>query len=355
MRLGARASVVALSAAAALTVTWGSQGSPAATAVTPGRPSIGVPSAGQLYHSVFPGGTSGWEDDITSDDVASYESAVGRRVAWVYFSNNWWQDRAFPSATASWIRARGSVPFVRLMLRSEVPQGEAEPLFKLEAILAGQFDSDLSAWGDAAHAFAYPVLAEFGTEVNGSWFSWNGVWNGGPQEGPRRFREAYRHIVETIRGRGATNVTWVFHVNQRDIPEEDWNRMENYFPGTDVVDWLGLSVYGGLSPSDEWHPLSEGMDRMVPRLEALAPGQPIFVLEFAASYPNPAGDTAGWADTALLQLLSNRWPSVRGFSWWNEQCCDGGEMRVQRVPGLAGVLRNRLANPNVVDRPIIQE
>ena len=43
---------------------------------------------GKYYHGVYPGGISGEEDDITSADVAAYETAVGRKVAWVYFSHN---------------------------------------------------------------------------------------------------------------------------------------------------------------------------------------------------------------------------------------------------------------------------
>ncbi len=333
----------------------GGSPSPAASPTASSRlPRIDVPAAGQLYHSVYPGSANGEEDGVAAEDVASYEAAVGRRVAWVYFSQNWYRGRAFPSATAAWIRDRGSVPFIRLMLRSSNAQNQAEPLFTLSAITAGQFDADLASWGEAARSFGYPVVAEFGTEVNGSWYSWNGTWNGGASDGPRRFREAYRHIVQAIRAQGATNVTWVFHINSRDIPEEGWNRMENYFPGSDVVDWLGLSVYGSLSPGDdEWPRFADNMDRMVPRLQALAPGEPIFVFEFAASWPNPRGDAAEWADAALAQLLANRWPSVRGFSWWNENCCDGGDMRVQVVPGLADVFRSRLTSPNVVERPVI--
>src|SRR5262252_3199279 len=73
---------------------------------------LAVPPAGSLYHGVFPGGHTGDEDDVTPADVDEYERAAGRRVAWVYFSNNWFKSRAFPVATATWIRERGSVPFV---------------------------------------------------------------------------------------------------------------------------------------------------------------------------------------------------------------------------------------------------
>jgi hypothetical protein len=167
-------------------------------------------------------------------------------------------------------------------------------------------------------------------------------------------------MVEVIRSRGATNLTWVFHVNDDDVPSEDWNRFENYYPGADVVDWVGLSCYGATTPmTEEWPRFVDGMDRTVPRLEALAPGKPVFVFEFGVTAGNPRGDPAQWADEALLLLLTNRWPSVKGFSWWNERwqnddnAAHDTDMRVQTVPGLAAAFRARLANPNVVDRPIL--
>ncbi len=319
-----------------------------------------APSEGRLYHGVFPGGRSGEEDDITPVDVQQYEDAVGRRVAWVYFSNNWYRDRAFPLETATWIRDQGAVPFVRLMLRSRPEQNVSEPVFTLAAILAGDFDEDLEAWGREAASFGTPVIVEWGTEVNGSWFSWNGVWNGGASIGPARFRAAYRHIVRTICSQSASNVTWVFHVNSDDVPAVSWNALDNYYPGDDAVDWVGVSVYGALTPTvAEWPIFADGMDAVVSRLAATAPDKPILVLEFGVTTGNPRGDAAIWADAALSDLVGGRWPEISGFSWWNETWQNDDDpthdtnMRVQDIPGAADLFRIRLASPVVVDRPIL--
>ncbi|MEO8205243.1 MAG: hypothetical protein ABI615_03625, partial [Chthoniobacterales bacterium] len=61
---------------------------------------VPAPPALKFYHGVYPGGISGEEDDLTPGDLASYEKAVGRRAAWVYFSNNWYVDHKFPLKTA---------------------------------------------------------------------------------------------------------------------------------------------------------------------------------------------------------------------------------------------------------------
>ena len=324
---------------------------------TVARSELGVPAAGSYYHGVYPGGRSGEEDDLTPADVASYEEAVGREVAWVYFSNNWYRSRAFPQETAAWIRDRGALPFIRLMLRSSPETYEQEEMFALEAILRGDFDDDLRSWGASARAFGTPLIVEWGTEANGDWFSWNGRWNGGAEEGPRRFRDAYRHIVKAV---DAANVTWVFHVNAADAPNEAWNALENYYPGDDVVDWLGVSVYGAQTPAEQtWPSFVESMEGVIPRLERLAPQKPIFVLEFGAA-AGPYGGQAAWAREALSSLLSDRWASVRGFSWWNETWENDenrendSDMRVQTNPEVSEVFREGLGTEKVVTRPLLR-
>src|SRR5262249_26872248 len=145
-----------------------------------------------------------------------YEQAVGARTTWVFFSDNWFESPAFPLEMCSWVRDVGKTPYIRLMLRSDVDQKHAEKKFTLSRIIAGEFDSDLKRWARDARTFGSPILIEWGTEPNGDWFGWNGKWNGGAEKGPKRYVAAYRHIVDVMRGEGATNLHWVWHVNWDD-------------------------------------------------------------------------------------------------------------------------------------------
>ena len=344
----------------------GCQTVPVETGNTPESESlIGLPGEGQLYHGVYPGGITGEEDDLTLQDLRSYEEAVGKPAVWVFFSHNWYHGREFPAATAEWIRAAGSIPYVRLMMRSDASLDHGEPVFTLERIINGDFDADLRNWADAARDFGTPIIAEFGTEMNGEWFSWNGVWNGGgdltgygdPNEpdGPERFRDAYRHIIDISREQGAINILWVFHVNGSDWPEDDWNRLENYYPGDAWVDWIGVSVYGAQTPLDEeWPDLRSQMDAVYPRLTALAPDKPIILIEFGVTAYNSLGDQAEWAEDALSDLTEQRWPRVIGFSWWNETWQNDDNpahdtnMRVQDNPQLASVFQQLVAENTAV-------
>ena len=321
----------------------------------------------RLYHGVYPGGESGAEDDITSELVEEYEQAAGRRAAWIYFSHNWYNGADFPRLTAEWIRARGSLPFIRLMLRSRDDNPCPDPTYTLKAINEGRFDRKLRKWGADALAFGTPLVVEWGTEVNGEWFAWNAKWNG-KSEGAARFRDAFQRIVRIVRDEAsARNTTWVFHANDSDEPEAAWNKIESYYPGDRVVDWLGMSVYGAQEPKPEWEclPFAPRMKAVYERLTRVAPTKPVFLLEFGATAGHPNAGMNDlckpdrWADTALSDILAgNNYPQLRGFSWWNERWenDDGSwtDMRLQATPELRQVFRNHLiGNQKIIDRPIL--
>jgi hypothetical protein len=283
--------------------------------------------------------------------VARYEQAVGAKTTWVYFSDNWFESRKFPVSMCGWIRGLGKVPFVRLMLRSDVDQKHAEKNFPLERIIAGDFDGDLRAWAHEAKTFASPLLIEWGTEPNGNWFGWNGKWNGGAQIGPARYVAAYRHIVDLFRADGADNLTWVWHVNWLDEPEKSWNRFENYFPGENYCDWVAVSAYGPTTPTtkDSTESFRFKMRTAYPRLIKIAPGKPIIIAEFGCDLHNRRVDPVGWARSALDDLFSGRWPAVVGFCWWNEgwqnddRKKDDSDLIVLHDPELTRVFHEELA------------
>ena len=321
---------------------------------------VATPAAGQYYHGVYPGGTDGEEDDITLQGLTQYESLVGAQTAWVYFSNNWYTSRQFPLATATWIRGHGSVPFIRLMLRDSPDEYFQYTVFTLQAINNGAFDTDLRAWAQSARAFGSPLIVEYGTECNGQWFGWNGKWNGANLAATAQFVAAYRHIILLMRAEGANNITWVFHVNTDDDPSDAWNQFENYYPGDDVIDWVGVSAYGAQTPQDSppIPRLRDMLDSSYPRLQAMAPSKPVYLLEFGNCANNPYAQPDVWAQDALTDIFANRWANLAGFSWWNEHWsnddnpADDSILDVEELPKLAQVMHQQFAgNTHLLTRP----
>jgi hypothetical protein len=330
---------------------------------------LAPPLQGKLYHGFYWDGVGTdahdpTEHDVTPDDVARYEKAVGAKTAWIYFSDNWFESRKFPGATCRWIRTLGKIPYVRLMLRSGIDQERCEKTFSLQEIVAGRFDQDLRAWAREAKHFGSPILIEWGTEPNGDWFSWNGRWNGGASNGPARYVAAYRHIVEVMRSEGAGNLQWVWHVNWLDQPEKKWNAFENYFPGATYCDWVALSVYGPLTPTarDGAESFAFKMRRAYPRLVKIAPGKPIIIAEFGCDLRNRRAPAAQWAKAALEDLFSNRWPGLIGFCWWNEGWQNDEikrhdtDMIILHDAALTGVFRDELAKhaEHVQESPVVR-
>ena len=284
---------------------------------------LAPPPPGKLYQGFFYSAVSPDTDDanehnVTPADVVRFEQAIGRKTSWVYFSDNWFESRAFPEATCKWIRSLDKVPYVRLMLRSDLDQGHAEKLFSLANICAGRFDDDLRRWAESARTFRGPILIEWGTEPNGEWFAWNGKWNGGAA-GPAVYVAAYRHIVDVMRAAGADNLQWIWHANWDDVPESHWNRLEKYFPGENYCTWMAISAYGPLTPQTlESESFREEIDQIYPRLTKLAPNKPIIIAEFGCDIHHRKVTAAAWARAALLDLFSGRWPAIIGFCWWNQ-------------------------------------
>lgn len=326
------------------------------------------PPKGYLYHGVFPGGRTGEEDDIRPEDLSSYEQTVGKDAAWVYFSNNWFHSRDFPTETAEWIRNAGSIPYIRLMLRHDLKYDGEDTEYSLQNIIDGDFDEDLSTWCGNARAFGTHLIVEYGTEVNSDSFVWSGIHNGGKRtdgygdasmpDGPERFKDAYHHIIQICRDEGATNITWVFHMDSANHPDEPWNRAENYYPGDEWIDWIGVSIYGAYEPKSLYVDVfSRLMDTAYSQIIDFAPDKPVIIAEFGTAKNNLVLDQTQWAKDALMSLDTERYPNLIGFSWWNEwwqndrHSGNDTTMRVQDNPELAELFREFVGgNPNVLGR-----
>ncbi|BAO45209.1 glycoside hydrolase family 26 protein [Thiolapillus brandeum] len=244
-----------------------------------------------IYHAAF-ADLGGTEDQVDARRIHDFETLAGKPMAWVYFSNNWYADIRFPINEVALINNMGKLPFIRMMPRSNFHEGGPDPVYTLQGIIDGAFDDELVQWGRDAAATGIPLLVEFGTEMNGDWFPWNGRYNGGAEtggygdpglaDGPERFRDAYRHIIELCDAQGADNITWFFHVDAYGAPEADWNQPRNYYPGDQYIDWLGVSVYGPQEAGEEYQEFEEILGDVYPVLRSLA-DKPIAVLEFAVT------------------------------------------------------------------------
>jgi len=331
----------------------------AATGSSAPPPSTGEvllpPAAGRVYHAANPG-FGGGESGVTGERIQAFEKLAGRRIAWAYFSNNWFRGVNFPARDIDAIYRSGHLPFVRLMARSSFRDYAPDRRYSMQSIIDGDWDGPrpgsqgLRSWCRQAAALGRPLLAEFGTEVNGAWFPWNGRWNGGRRrdgygdpdlaDGPERFRDAYRHIVSLCRAEGADNITWFFHVDADGQPAARWNRAAAYYPGAGFIDWIGVSFYGSLLRRYGTEQLRAGLERSLPALRRLAADgdKPLALLEFGTREERSRpGRKARWIARAGRDLRLH-FPEIDAVSWWNEAYREAGEQVDLRIDSSASAL-----------------
>ena len=303
-----------------------------------------LPPAHGIYHAAFPDFCPE-EDCVSATRIRAFETLTRKRIAWAYFSDNWFDGIRFPrtKVRAIW-SVHHTIPFIRMMPRANWNEGCADKTYALAKIAGGAFDTQLHAYAHAARATRIPLMIEFGTEANGDWFPWSGACNGGPA----RFVQAYRHIVRIFRSEGARNVTWVLHLDAHGA------RMAPYYPGAQYVDWVGLSAYGPQQPGDSWDSFASVFRPAYAELAAAVPKKPIALLEYGA-IDDGSRKQAAWIAAALREIESGRYPRLRAESYWHSNWTNDGAgpslMRVDSSPSSLAAYRGGIASPLLVGAP----
>lgn len=322
-----------------------------------------------VYQSAFPD-FGGSEDIVTDQRINNFKKLIGKKIVWACVSDNWGTSKIkFPSKAIKLLEKHKIIPYIRLMPRTSLDEGVREKNYSLQRIINGVFDSRLIKWANEAKATNKPLMIEFGCEMNGDWFQWSGVNNGGKitnhygnpklADGPERYRDAYRHIINLFRKVGVHNVNWVFHVDAHSYPNEPWNQMARYYPGDSYINWIGVSAYGALFPGDDWVSFTSVMDHAYPQLAKISKKKPLAVLEFGVTeYPNNIYKKASWIKNALQSIKMGRYPRIKAISYWHEnwENDDGttSRLRLDSSPVTLKTYRKYISNPYFLTRPIFR-
>jgi len=317
------------------------------------------------------------EDDVTLEGIERFEKLVGKHQA-IVASSSYWGEQSFPTANLLLIWRHDSIPLVFWSPWDRpYKQGTGPDRFSILAILEGKWDDYIDRWGDAAREFGHPFFVSFANEMNGEWFPWSGYFIGaenpvgaqptpdatgktpvykGPFEGPETFKKAYRYVVDRVRARGANNVLWVFHAANYSDPRDPWNRVAQYYPGSDYVDWLGYSVYGEQFESDDWNSFSLLLDWPYGEICALDPSKPIMLAEWGVGEFPKKGSKPDFIREALGSLRS-KYPRIKAAVFWNERWQntkgDYSNLHVNSSPESLAAYRRGVAQPFWLDKPLL--
>lgn len=305
------------------------------------------------------------EDHVTDGRIAGFEQVAGHRLTWVYFSQQWHRGLRFPRQRVLTIWRHGAVPYIAFLPGGGVSTGPGpkqrspERRYTLQRIIDGVFDRQLRAWAGGARRLDVPLLLSFGAEVNDDRSGWNARWNGAGRtdgygdpnypDGAERYRDAYRHLVKLFRSAGASNVSFVFHVDSH-RPGHGWNALDLYYPGDAFVDWLGISVYGTLDGRVPTPPFARKLDVSgVYRTLAKLSRRPMAIAEMGTVERAP-GAKAAWTRGAFQALRSGRYPRVRAAVWWSTD--RGANTRIDSSPGALGAFRAGVTGTSFSARPV---
>ncbi len=321
------------------------------------------PYNNKIYFGAFPD-FSGTEDFVNEDSIIDFESLAGRRLAWAYFSQNWFNGIVYPEKAVHTIASLGVIPFIRLMPRSSADEYVSEKKFTLKSIINGVFDPELRRWAlDSKADFEktrVPLLVDFGVEMNGDWFPWSGSMNGAGikdsygdpdyPDGPELYRDAYRHIIDLFRSLNVSHITWFFHPDIISNPSVWWNKPMFYYPGDDYIDWVGVSVYGPLTPDDDPILFSNKLAQNIDDFLEITRNKPLALLEFGVTDNHPSVSKASWLQDAFKTILGRGLINFSAVSYWNENWEDDdglfATLRIDSSPLALSTFKSFITNPS---------
>jgi hypothetical protein len=245
------------------------------------------------------------------------ETALDRPMPLVHFFTAWGDrpEHRFPRRAADAIWEVGSVPVITWEpwlstfdggRHPHLPPADQRDMEGMSAVARGDYDFYLEAWGRDAAAFGHPVMVRFGHEMNDAYrYPW------GPHHNrPQEYVDAYRHVVKVVRAQGARNVIWVWS------PHIAYDDFEFYYPGHDVVDWVGATVlnYGTVAYWSEWWTFDDIFTRKYERLSQY--DKPLMAAEFGTLMAG--GERAPWFEQALTRL-PQRLPNVKAVLFFHSR------------------------------------
>ncbi|MEE9339361.1 MAG: glycosyl hydrolase [Methylococcaceae bacterium] len=382
------------------------------------------PENGKIYFGAFAdfGGT---EDEVSKDKITHFDNLSGKPTAWSYFSNNWYEyqgyDRIptikYPEENINTIHNLGKTPFVRILpwtrpkqinhlsettrlsagsdlmgichkvsaydyvnhLISESEwdaheqhgdwQGHCDGSFTMQNIISGKWDENLKQWARDAKSHrddkgeVIPLLVTFTIEMNGYWFPWSGIYNGGARkdgygdkslaDGPERYRDAYRHIINLFKAEKVTNITWFFIPDTLD-PNEDWvkfliepwNNQKNYYPGDDYIDWIGTNLYGAAAKDYNWTNFSDDLSIKAKAIKDITSKKPIALMEFGVIEDHPKGTKSEWLEDTFNTLLNGDYLNFKAISYWHDDLGSGTDgMKIDSSPKSLATFQRLIKDP----------
>lgn len=243
------------------------------------------------------------DENVTENSIKHFNNISGKNIGICYFTDKWAENPhiKFPKEKCDIIRRVGATPMIRLQ-NSEDPDGApgSSGKFAHSKISNGDFDIQLKQYALDVKVYANTVILEYGTEINGDWFSWS------TDESKDEFKKAFKHIVKIFQDNHATNAQFAFHCDATDNDDS-----LKWYPGDDFVQWVGTSCYG----ADTKKGCINTLDECYTKFEAISKTARLGIFEWGT------GDKEDTATT--LAQIPTKYPKIELLQIWNETIVKG--------------------------------
>lgn len=208
---------------------------------------------------------------------------------------------AFPTEMANYATKHNA-----LLMISWEPGLTNEKSYNLKNIINGDYDTQIKQFGTEATKINQPILVRWAAEANGNWNPWSPGLNNNTTTD---YQNAWKHIVDTIKQNGNTNIKWGFNPI---VSYEGSTPLKQLWPGTNYVDWIGLDGYnwGKLKPWG-WKKFNDIFTAGINELKTLTTTKPLILAEIGTA---PGKKQATWVKDALTQTQKL---GARGIVWFD--------------------------------------
>ena len=248
--------------------------------------------------------------------------AVGTATNMVGFFQGFDQDFNANAVQRSW--ANGRLP---MMTWESVPAATGNdkpyvPGYTNQDILDGTFDAYLTKYAQAVKANGMPLVIRFDHEMNGQWYSWSE--SSAQQNAPESYKKVWQHVWQVFQDNGANQYTiWNWSPTRIDKlgnpAYQTVDYMQNYWPGAQYVDWVGMSGY--YRTTTEQPTFQNTFGATLAQIRQIAPGKPIVLNEIGATETGGTvsdSQKSQWIDSLFDALADPANRDIIGFAYFSE-------------------------------------
>ncbi len=294
-------------------------------------------------------------DESVKEDIAKYQELIKRKVACVLRFINWEDD--FPTDMCHLIASNGSTPHFTWHANWPTTKGHARRECEsndtgLDDILAGKYDAYITQFATDVKAWGGEVYIRFLHEFNADWYVWSGYKNGAEINGPEKVKQVWKYVVDRFKAIGAHNALWGWCVHEPSIhvPLEPWNDIENYWPGNDYVDWVGIDGFNFYPENPErinpsYLSFDDCFRATYDKIVQLT-NKPVFIMTGSGEFllSDKKTNKTTWVNDAFLKIKTE-YPQIKMYCWFNHYFNERADWRIHSSEEVLEAFRNNMDDP----------